>query len=103
MKRGRVVEGRFGKGAFAPPEWLPGEARAVWERYAPLLVRAAILTDLDLSGFAILCAVSAEVERQWCKGIVPTAELLEELLCWQDAYLMTPASLAGAGKLLDPA
>lgn len=42
------------------PRWLQGEARRVWERLAPDLVRKGVLTSWDVDSFAAFCAVVAE-------------------------------------------
>jgi len=39
----------------SPPKGLDPRARSMWRRLAPILVRAGLLTELDLMAFAILC------------------------------------------------
>lgn len=39
-----------------PPDWLPEVAVAVWDRYAPDLVRKKVLTRWDVEDFALWCS-----------------------------------------------
>lgn len=40
---------------LAPPSWLSGEARVVWAREFPKLVRNNMIADVDLNAFARYC------------------------------------------------
>lgn len=43
------------------PEWLGGVGRQEWERFAPLLVAAGLLTHLDRAALTMVCVVWALV------------------------------------------
>jgi P27 family predicted phage terminase small subunit len=38
-----------------PPDWLDGEAKAEWERIAPMLGRLHLITETDLNALAAYC------------------------------------------------
>ena len=38
-----------------PPDWLVGEARAIWERLAPRFLAMGTLADVDLDALAAAC------------------------------------------------
>lgn len=42
------------------PRWLKGEARKVWQRTAPKLIEAGVLTKLDRAVFAAYCEATAD-------------------------------------------
>lgn len=44
-----------------PPESLPPEAVIRWNRYAPVLIRLRVLTELDRATLADLCVVEARL------------------------------------------
>ena len=85
----KVLAGNPGKRALNPaeptapahsgrcPRWVPkGEARVVWARLAPALLRAKVLTELDESALGLTCCAIADYldARQ-----VPDLETLTEI------------------------
>ncbi len=60
------------------PDWLPGEARKIWEEEAPKLEKLGLLTEIDGEEFARYCATTyrarqAEVEVEKNGIMVPGA------------------------------
>lgn len=65
------------------PEWISDEARAIWNRYAPSLIKRGVLTYWDIEAFVVLC---------------------NALVRYKDACQLVDASsvLIGAGGRLEP-
>jgi P27 family predicted phage terminase small subunit len=40
---------------LTPPDWIEGEARAEWERLAPMLARLGVLTETDMGALSAYC------------------------------------------------
>lgn len=49
--------------SIAPPDWLDGDGLAVWQTYAPDLIRTNVLTAWDTEAFACLCDSAARRAR----------------------------------------
>lgn len=69
-------------GAAAAPGWLSDDARAVWDRLAPDLIKQRVLTDWDVDAFAAFCSAvvvhreaAADVERNGTNITVVDREL----------------------------
>src|SRR5262245_41506 len=43
-----------------PPDWLPQDARAEWDRLAPMLARNGLLTEMDIDALVAYC-------EAWCR------------------------------------
>ena len=50
--------------AMRPPDWLSDEARAEWDRVAPMLLRLGVLTEADGSALLTYC----KVWERWLKA-----------------------------------
>lgn len=51
------------EGDVLKPRFLKGRAAAIWDEYAPELIRLNVLTSVDAHMFATWCALAAELER----------------------------------------
>lgn len=47
----------------AAPEWLPGSARAEWDRVMPILVARRILTEADIASLENYCLAIGQVRE----------------------------------------
>lgn len=56
------------------PDWLSSDARAVWDRYAPSLIRRGVLTLWDVDAFAICC--NALVRYREAQQLVDASSIL---------------------------
>ena len=94
------------------PESLRDEARAVWDRLAPEMVRLNLLSSVDVPVFASLCVLVAELEWS-CKqrtrltkkgGLHAVAayrlKLIDRIHVLADKFGATPASRARVQDLL---
>lgn len=61
--------------AAEPPEWLPADAREVWQRLTPGLVAASVLTAQDLDALMVLCVAIAR-HRQATEMLARTSLLV---------------------------
>jgi phage terminase small subunit len=50
-------------GSAAKPKFLKGRAAALWDQYAPELMRLGVLTVVDSHMFAAWCSLAAEFEK----------------------------------------
>lgn len=48
---------------MAPPDWLPVDARAEWERIVPILTERRILTDADIGTLENYCLAMGQVRE----------------------------------------
>jgi P27 family predicted phage terminase small subunit len=46
-----------------PPAWLGDDALAIWDEYAPDLIRKGVLTAWDVEAFAVTCDAAARRRR----------------------------------------
>ena len=93
------------------PEWLNGRARAAWDKYADLLVKNKVLTELDGIAFAALCQCFARwaeaegyIEKQGLVLLSPTGfpipnpylsvanRAMEQIRSFLIEFGMTPSS-----------
>ena len=68
-----------------PPKDLDEEAKGLWRRLAPLLVRERLLNGLNLPAFEALCLAYSRAKRA-------DAVLLERGFCYTDAHGRTQPS-----------
>ena len=62
--------------AITPPEWVTAEARAEWDRVAPMLLRLGVLTEADGSALLVYC----RTWQQWFdaqQGLAKTGLLIK--------------------------
>ena len=66
----------FERAAPEPPDWMTGEARALWDRIAPGLERLDLLKPEDFTAFTAYCETWATyveaVQRLRCEGLTVT-------------------------------
>ncbi len=63
-------------GAQIPPEWLPEQARRVWEHYAPDLAAKRVLTAWDSEAFAAWCDAVTR-RRRAAAALAEQGEIIE--------------------------
>lgn len=75
------------------PDWLPN-AHAVkeWNRLAPILTKARLLTDGGLSALGILCALHGKLVQLWTAGEAPTGALLAAYRGLTNDFGLTPVA-----------
>ncbi|MFC5144282.1 phage terminase small subunit P27 family [Streptomyces aureoversilis] len=100
-----------------PPEWLPEEARAEWERVVPELARLELLKPVDRSALAAYCLcwdrlVQAQREMAQDGSVLstnsqgrvrhPAVAVIEaaskELRAWAGEFGLTPSAEARVGR-----
>ena len=80
-----------------PPDWLSSTwAVGEWNRVAPMLYNAGILTDADLMVLGSYCQLHGNLVTQNLAGIVPSASHYNALLAHASHFGMTPSSRAKA-------
>jgi phage terminase small subunit len=79
--------------APAAPEWVTDpDARAEWERVAPILVANQLLADADLSALGHMCALHGMLVACWRRGEVPLGTHLAQYHALASAFGLTQAS-----------
>lgn len=73
---------------LAPPYWLKGLARRVWEERAPALHKEGLLTELDVEMFAHACVQLAKARRGDEKALAAAFRILAR-------FGVTPSHRAG--------
>jgi|SRR5690606_25575547 len=85
----------------AAPDWLPNvHAVKEWDRLAPILFHAGLLTEGGLSGLAHMCALHGKIVQIWNSGEAPTGHLYAQYKSFYTDYGLTPLAqgkVAGAG------
>lgn len=81
------------------PGWMPNAHACVeWERLAPLLIDAGMLTEAGLSTFAVFCALHGQIMQQFSAGLTPDSKTLSQYRLLSTDFGFTPASLTKMGK-----
>lgn len=52
---GSALAGQVKIAGVAPPTWLDGEARNIWDMHAPIMHQLKLLTDADINAFGRYC------------------------------------------------
>lgn len=75
------------------PDWLPN-AHAVqeWERLAPILQAAGLLTEAGLSALGMLCALHGKLVQLWAAGESPTGHMLAQYRALVNDFGLTPVA-----------
>ena len=75
------------------PDWLPN-AHAVkeWQRLAPILTKARLLTDGGLSALGILCALHDKLVQLWTAGEATTGAMLAAYRGLTNDFGLTPVA-----------
>jgi hypothetical protein len=61
------------------PDWLPNsQAKAIWERYAPIAMRVGTLTEGTVESFAHWCAIGGKLRHAYSAGITPAMAMHRE-------------------------
>lgn len=77
------------------PSWLGGNARKVWDEYAPKLVKLGLLTEIDIASFAMLCQQYGNYlgdQKQMKKTVASDLAQIRALL---SEFGMSPSSRRG--------
>lgn len=83
------------------PDWLSPEATAVWDRLAPQLTEARILSELDGLALATLCVMQAAFIR-WAKQGKESVRIAGELRALYKLFGMTPLDRDRVTPLPEP-
>lgn len=78
-----------------PPaaEWLPNtHAIKEWERLAPILHAAGLLTEGGLSALGVLCALHGELVDLWSRKVTPTGHMLAQYRSLVNDFGLTPVA-----------
>lgn len=76
-----------------PPDWLEDKnAKAEWNRLAPILIANGLLTECGLSALAVLCAMHGKIVGLWMNGESPTGFLLSQYRALMNDFGLTPSS-----------
>jgi hypothetical protein len=73
------------------PRWLTPAARVEWNRIAPRLIEARIVTTIDADSLGIYCSLLAEFRTRLAKGDVPSVRLSAEIRAWAARFGITPS------------
>src|SRR5262249_47676691 len=75
------------------PEWLPNShAVKEWNRLAPVLVAAGVLTAGGLSALAVLCAGPGRILQSYAAGNTPHGNLLAAYRALANDFGLTPVA-----------
>ena len=79
--------------APAAPEWLPN-AHAVkeWNRVAPILAKAGLLSDGGLTALANLCAIRGKLIEHGAADECPTGQTLMHYAALTSAFVLKPVA-----------
>lgn len=81
-----------------PPDWLPNaHATKEWNRLAPILVKAEMLTDAGVTTLAHLCAIHGRMVQLYAAGESPTAHMVSQYKKLADCFCLTPGAAAKGG------
>lgn len=62
-----------------PPDWLSGgEAISSWKKYAPCLVGAGLLSEIDLNYLAMFCSIEGKMIQLRQAGEMPHASMITQ-------------------------
>jgi len=88
-----VVELPLVDGVPEAPSWLPNaHATKEWNRLAPVLVGAGLLTEGGLSALGNLCALHGKLVQLWAAGESPTGHLLAQYRALVNDFGLTPVA-----------
>lgn len=75
------------------PDWLPN-AHAVkeWDRLAPILTKARLLTEGGISALGTLCALHGKLVQLWAAGEAPNAAMLTSYRNLINDFGLTPVA-----------
>ena len=81
------------KSCPAAPDWLPN-AHAVkeWNRLAPILTNARLLTEGAVSALGTLCALHGKLVQLWAAGEAPNASMLASYRNLINDFGLTPVA-----------
>jgi phage terminase small subunit len=82
------------------PDWLPN-AHAVkeWDRLAPILHAAGLLTEAGLSAMGQLCALHGKVVQLYAAGESPNANMVSQLRAFINDFGLTPVAQGKVGNV----
>lgn len=81
------------KSCPSAPDWLPN-AHAVkeWDRLAPILTNARLLTEGGVSALGTLCALHGKLVQLWAAGEAPNASMLASYRNLINDFGLTPVA-----------
>ena len=75
------------------PDWLPNmHAMKEWDRLAPILHKAGLLTEAGLSAFGMLCSLHGKIVQLFAAGECPTGHMLAQWRSITNDFGLTPVA-----------
>lgn len=76
-----------------PPGWLPNSHSVLeWERLAPILFGAGLLTEAGLTTLGHLCAIHGKIVQLYAAGESPNGALQSQLRGLSNDFGLTPVA-----------
>lgn len=88
-------EPQFAAGDLEPPEWLMGEALALWPKYARGLDANGMLTDANRELLAAYCDLLGSYIESRKAGEAPDLKITQQIRLLGREFGFTPSSQAG--------
>lgn len=75
------------------PDWLPNaHAKKEWDKLAPMLVAAGLLTDGGVSALGMLCSLHGKIVQLYAAGESPTGHMIAQYRGLVNDFGLTPGA-----------